>query len=115
MRFKGSCVSEVIAWALDVIEKSGKGPEMMLTMVKSEILHVGGNLGALSAYDDQPIPFIYVHTLYLLAFIYMPLVAYALANNLFEDPSDSWLVEVIGTLFLFIFLMFTDGLISIGK
>lgn len=110
-----NCFNEVIVWSMDVIDQHAKGSEIRVVAVTNEILQLANSIGILYAFDDQPIPFIYVHTLFLMSFIYMPMVAYTLASNLFENPTFNALEEIFGVMMMLIFLMFTEGLISIGR
>eukprot|EP01043_Picozoa_sp_COSAG02_P080658 COSAG02_NODE_19287_length_890_cov_1.536030_2_plen_84_part_01 len=44
-----------------------------------QIAQLRGAMGALYDFMDQPVPFFYVHLLYLTQAIYLPLLAYAVA------------------------------------
>jgi hypothetical protein len=78
----GVAYREVLAWlALDINamqmekvlhEKVGDG-------LWKDIVKVRENLEVIFDMDDQPIPFVYVHLIYLISTVYLPLMAYTLA------------------------------------
>jgi hypothetical protein len=83
--------------------------------VKEEVLSLAGLVGALYSFDGQPVPFIYLHTLFLMTVIFMPLMAYSLANNLIVNATNSILEEIFGAMIMTIFLLYTIGLVTISK
>jgi hypothetical protein len=65
------------------IQKKRWGPQgeqlsdMRADELVRHVLRLRGALGSLYDYKDQPVPFFYVHLLYLISAIYLPLFAYA--------------------------------------
>jgi hypothetical protein len=63
------------------IEKLSWGAKGELSDMRADelvrhVLRLRGALGSLYDYKDQPVPFFYVHLLYLISFVYLPLFAF---------------------------------------
>eukprot|EP01034_Spumella_vulgaris_P030602 gene30602-37845_t len=108
----GSAYREVIGWCLEIIyHHFHTDPDLLdvntMDRMVDELLTFRGKVGALFDYDDQPIPFVYVHLLTLLTEIYLPLFAYSTAVNTKNDLE--------GVLVLFLAAIYTLGLVAIGR
>jgi len=109
------CFNEVICWAIDVLDQSGPACESDKQPLKNEVLSLADLVGGLYSFDEQPFPLIYLHTLFLMTAIYMPLMSYTLAVNFVVKATNSILEEIFGAMLLTMFLLFTVGLIALGK
>ena len=63
--------------------EKGKLSDMRADELVRHVLRLRGALGSLFDFKDQPVPFFYVHLLYLISTIYLPLFAY---ENALEWP-----------------------------
>jgi hypothetical protein len=100
---------------MDLVDQHAVGCDQKKQQIIVQLLQIIGGIGILYVFDDQPVPFIYVHTLYLMSIIYIPMVSYTMASHLFSTPSINPLQEIFGIMTMMIFMMFTQGLISIGR
>ncbi len=106
----GSGYRELIGWCLEIIYHHFHADLLDLNTMDrmvAEVLTLRGHIGGLYDYDDQPIPFVYVHLLTMLVDIYMPLLAYANATSVGND--------VQGVIITFLAAIYTLGLVAIGR
>lgn len=123
----GAAYREVIGWCVELLfdlnkakpdknETVAENPIEPLTLqtLVSEVLALRGCIGALYDYDDQPIPFVYVHILFFLTLFYLPLMTYAVALQ-FPIGSEFYVPDIIGSLLVFVNVVFVVGLREIGR
>lgn len=111
MRVDGSGAfhREAINWAVDVVQgqvKAGILSDIRAVQVFEKLFNLRSSIGTLFVMRDVPMPFVYVHFLYLLSAIYMPLFAVLVANNFPYDPA----VEVVGAVCVLLNCAFIIGL-----
>lgn len=115
LRVDGSAVyaREIISWVVDIIHKevkTGMLSEYRADRVLERVLKLRGSIAALFKFRDRPIPFVYVHFVFFLSAIYMPLFAVLVADNFPDDPY----VEVVGVVCVFLNCFFIIGLRDIS-
>jgi predicted membrane chloride channel (bestrophin family) len=106
----GSAYRELIGWCLEIIYHHFNAKLMdshTMDRMVVEVLTFRGAIGSLYDYDDQPIPFVYVHLLTLLVDIYMPLLAYSQATQVGND--------VQGVIVVILAAVYTLGLVAVGR
>jgi len=104
---------EIISWTIDLIQeevKAGKVSEYCAAQLYKKLFRLRGSIGDLFKFRSLPIPFVYVHFVYFLSFIYMPLFAILVADNFPNNPD----IEVIGVLCVLLNCTFVIGLRDIG-
>jgi hypothetical protein len=60
---------------------TGTVEPQVLTEMMQLVCRLRGGIGALYDYAWQPVPFFYVHFIYLASGVYLPLAAFALARD----------------------------------
>ena len=68
----------------------------------------------LFAYQEQPVPFFYVHFIRLLVYLYLPLFSYALATTLSYDPSFFFFNMIIGIVVVIAYNIYVIGFHCLG-
>jgi len=80
----GAYHREVINWAVDLVQnevKTNNLSDYRAVQLFEKLFNLRSAIGTLFVMRDVPMPFVYVHFLYLLSAIYMPLFAVLVANN----------------------------------
>jgi hypothetical protein len=112
----GLAYREVLSWVvrdIGALQKQKIISDKIEDAMWKEVVKLRENLEVIFDMDDQPIPFVYVHLIYLISTVYLPLMAYTLAYNVsVADRSHG--VEVIGVLCLFLACLFVLGLRDLG-
>ena len=110
----GAGYRELLSWTLEILsEASRKGTlkdKLMGNLIK-EIIQLHENIASLYDFEDQPIPFVYIHLIFFLCLFYLPLFAYSLAVTL---PTNTGWVEVIGVIIVMLNTVFFLGLREVG-
>lgn len=112
----GIAYREVLSWVTDEVAALGKErimPDKICDSMWKEIIRTAENLAAMFDYEDQPIPFVYVHLTYIMALAYLPLLAYCLALSV-PPEFQSTGVELLGFLTIFLSCLFVLGLRDLG-
>ena len=124
----GNCFREVICWMLDLLSNRSNEKEddnatlssslvssQLCIMITDEILQLRGFVTLLFFFEDQPLPFVYLHSLVLSISMFLPICSYAIATNLFPKSilptvEDSYLYEPLGLFVLCLVIFFFEGL-----
>jgi predicted membrane chloride channel (bestrophin family) len=112
----GLAYREVLSWVvreIGALQKQKIISDKIEDAMWKEIVKLRDNLEVIFDMDDQPIPFVYVHLIYLISTVYLPLMAYTLAYNVSVE-SQSHGVELIGVACLFLTCLFVLGLRDLG-
>jgi predicted membrane chloride channel (bestrophin family) len=112
----GIAYREVLSWVVrenNALKKERVISEKVEDAMWKEIVKLRDNLEVIFDMDDQPIPFVYVHLIYIISMVYLPLMAYALAYNVAVE-AQSHGVELIGVACLFLTSLFVLGLRDLG-
>jgi len=80
----GSAYREVLSWVLDILEiqvankviSEGRHYNFL-----DQVLKLRSSMGSLYDYKTLPVPFIYVHYVYFMSFMYLPLFSILVATN----------------------------------
>jgi hypothetical protein len=105
----------LITWACDVaftLRDMKLVPDLYIFNVMISINALKTNIAVLFSYNSVPVPFNYVHAVYFIQYIYLPLFAYACANsmNLLEKGTSH---ELIGPVAVFLNCLFVIGLTGV--
>lgn len=119
----GSCCGEVICWMLDLLSIRSKEIEdsnrmsiplsssQLYFILHEEILQLRGFIALLFGFRDQPLPFVYLHSLVLSISMFLPICCYAVATNLFTIPTaENYIYEPLGLFVLSMLIFFFEGL-----
>jgi predicted membrane chloride channel (bestrophin family) len=112
----GIAYREVLAWVVrevSALQKERAMPDKIGDSIWKEVVKLRDHLEVIFDMDDQPIPFVYVHLIYLISTVYLPLMAYTLAYNVAVE-SQSPGVELVGVACLFLTCLFVLGLRDLG-
>jgi predicted membrane chloride channel (bestrophin family) len=112
----GLAYREVVTWVVrevGALQKQKVISDKIEDAMWKEIVKLRDNLEVIFDIDDQPIPFVYVHLIYLMSSVYLPLMAYTLAYNVSVEAYSHG-VEVIGVMCLFLACLFVLGLRDVG-
>eukprot|EP01033_Poteriospumella_lacustris_P006036 gene6037-4332_t len=114
----GSAYREVLGWCYDLLYAQFRKHREQFDIISfqtmlNELMALRGCIGTLYDYDDQPIPFIYVHLVFFLSMFYCPLIAYTAAVYM---PAKSYYIfpDVLGFFVVFLNMVFVIGLREIG-
>lgn len=114
----GSAYREILGWCYDLLYAQFRKHREQFDIISfqtmlNELMALRGCIGTLYDYDDQPIPFIYVHLVFFLSMFYCPLIAYTAAVYM---PAQSYYIfpDVLGFFIVFLNMVFTIGLREIG-
>lgn len=80
----------------------------------NEILLLRSSVTILYFFEDQPLPFVYLHCLVLSIGLFMLLATYCISTSLFLSGSASVLSEVVGVFVLCLIIIFFVGLKTIS-
>jgi len=114
----GTAYREVLTWCVDLIEKEYKAgfiTDMRCQQLQNQVLVLRDSIKTLYDFNDQPLPFFYVHLAYILVFFYLPLFTYAVAIDTTAKTDVDTYPEVIGCIIVLTNSLFMIGLINIGK
>ena len=111
----GACYREVLGWAMNLLFQAKKGflDMMVYSNLATETLQLRGAIGTLYDYEDQPIPYVYVHLMYSITLLYLLLFAYFVATSLSVD--NHHLRDIVGVIVVSIFSMIAIGILEIGR
>lgn len=115
MNSGGNCYREVVGWTLRILCEAHREKHIdsvVYNLMVSEVFQLRGCISVLYNYDDQPIPFVYVHLVYYLSFLYLLLTAFFVATNFSEE--DFW-ANVVALLIVSLNNLFTIGMLEIGR
>ena len=115
-----------VMWALEDISvcKKATSSDIEFNEIRKRVIHFNEAAASIFNFGNQPIPFFYVHLLYISASMFMPLFAIAVALNgtknicLYRDKykggvgfcSGGWGEEFLGTIIVFVMTVVVDGL-----
>ena len=108
----------MLTWCVDLIEKeyrAGFITDMRCQQLQNQVLVLRESIKTLYDFNDQPLPFFYVHLAYILVFFYLPLFTYAVAIDTTAKTDLDTYPEVIGCMIVLTNSLFMIGLITIGK
>lgn len=105
----GSAYREVLSWILDVLEiqvadkviSEGRHYNFL-----DQVLKLRSSMGSLYDYKTLPVPFIYVHYVYFMSFMYLPLFSILVATNFGADARS----EFVGYICVFLNCSFILGI-----
>lgn len=112
----GIAYREILAWVsaeTSTLSKEKLMPDKISDSMWKETIKVRENLAFIFDNDDQPIPFVYVHLIYLITLFFLPIVGYAVAINVAPEQQKSY-VEVVGIIIIFLTCLFVLGLRDLG-
>lgn len=112
----GACYREVLGWAMKLLieaKKDGYLDFIIYSNMCAEALQLRGAIGALYDFEDQPIPFVYVHLIYSITLMYLSLFAYFVGTSLPADHNH--LRDIVGIIIIFIFSLIAIGILEIGR
>eukprot|EP01036_Dinobryon_divergens_P030492 gene30492-39742_t len=97
-------------------DNSGGNPAALSAqlLLINEILLLRSSVTVLYFFEDQPLPFVYLHCLVLSIGLFMLLATYCIATSLFLSGSASVLSEVVGVFVLCLIIIFFVGLKTIS-
>lgn len=113
----GTAYREVLAWTCEVLR------DQVVQSVVSEriaentikiILNLRKELTRLYEYADQPIPFFYLHLVFFISLLYIPVFAYTVAVAVQDSVSQEDAVEIVGLLVIFMNGLFILGIRESG-
>jgi predicted membrane chloride channel (bestrophin family) len=111
----GACYREVLGWASSLLQEAHRSGQLVAVVynnMMNELLALRGHINTLYEYDDQPIPFVYVHLIYFLIIFYLPLFSFFVATSF--DAGHAW-SNCPGFVVVFLNSLFTVGLLEIGR
>lgn len=105
----GSAYREILSWILDILEiqvankviSEGRHYNFL-----DQVLKLRSSMGSLYDYKTLPVPFIYVHYVYFMSFMYLPLFSILVATNFAYDPRS----EFVGYICVFLNCSFILGI-----
>jgi len=112
----GSTYREAIAWCIHLSHEMGRSLDAQgrpyLSPFRQEqmdncILKLRGKLGKLFDYGDQPVPFFYVHLVWMMSLIYLPLFTLGVASD--PEFSTEQYPEVCGFVIVLACIVFIIG------
>ncbi len=111
----GGCYREVLGWEMTILhlakqQKYLDGFEYQA--IVSETLQLRGAIGALYDFEDQPIPFIYVHLIHFMTFLYLLYFSYFVGTSVGIDNQYRMIVGIIAVLIFGTILL---GMLQIGR
>ena len=113
----GTAYREVLAWACEVLRdqtvKSVVSERIAENTIKI-ILNLRKELTRLYEYADQPIPFFYLHLVFFISLLYIPIFAYTVAVAVDDSVSAGDAVEIVGLLVIFMNGIFILGIRESG-
>ena len=104
---------ECLTWAIDSLYRLRKNGVINVDdcyEVVRLILSMRGNIATLFHFNDEPVPFPYIHFVYLMQFIYLPLLAYSCAMGFPYTQHELTSQELFGPLVLFLCDLYFMGL-----
>jgi len=110
---------EILSWVTDENYKLARKkiiPDAVGSVIWKEIATVRENLSTFFENEDQPIPFLYIHLLYMMALVYLPLFAYSVATSVADATHGQQHsgVELIGVIIIFLNNLFVLGMRDLG-
>ena len=105
---------EVIVWVTTFVNEQlelGHVTAMEAWSLQNQILALRAKLASLYEYKDQPIPFVYIHMVYLLTSVYLPLFSYSMALSEPNTPCP----EAVGGMLVLLNLIFVIGIRVLGS
>ena len=81
----GAGYRELLCWSLEILNegvRSGKLKDKLMGNMVKEIMLLHEMISSLYDFGDQPIPFVYIHLIFFLCLIYLPLFSYSIAVNM---------------------------------
>ena len=110
---------EILSWITDETYKLSRRKVVdsdFAGVMWKEVTVVRENLSTFFENEDQPIPFIYIHLLYMMALVYLPLFAYSVAVSVAESTHGQQHsgVELIGVTIIFLNNLFVLGMRDLG-
>jgi predicted membrane chloride channel (bestrophin family) len=109
------CYLEVLGWATRLLSDdhhAGMLVPVVYNNMMSEVLQLRASISALFEFEDQPIPFVYVHLIYFLTAFYLPLFSFFVAISY---GNLNHLANIPGVVIVFLNNFFIVGLLEIGK
>jgi hypothetical protein len=110
----GAAYLELLTWCLQEIEISHKaenaGDHPLATQLRSCVTALRDRLATLYNFDDQPVPFFYVHFTCLVSVYYLPLFAVDTALSAGVGADANWVSEIVAALIVLLQLIFVIGL-----
>lgn len=110
---QGAGYRELLSWVLEILNeavRTGKMKDKLMGNMVKEVMFLHEAISSLYDFGDQPIPFIYIHIIFFLCLIYLPLFSYSVALSL----SASGLADIIGILIVTMNTVFFLGLREVG-
>ena len=112
----GSCYREVLGWAVTLIQQARCGTiasvppidAQQYQILLSEVLQLRGAIGTLYDFEDQPIPFIYVHLVHFITIVYLLFFAYFVGTS-------AGVSLVTGIVAVVLFGTIALGILEIGR
>jgi predicted membrane chloride channel (bestrophin family) len=110
----GAAYLELLTWCLQEIEISHQaenaGDHPLATQLRSTVTALRDRLATLYNFDDQPVPFFYVHFTCLVSVYYLPLFAVDTALSAGVGADANWVSEIVAALIVLLQLIFVIGL-----
>ena len=113
----GAAYREVLAWSTEAMRDQvvkGVVSERISENTIKIILNLRKELTRLYEYADQPIPFFYLHLVFFVSLLYIPVFAYTVAVAVDEDVHPGDAVEIVGLLVIFMNGLFILGIRESG-
>ena len=107
---------EILAWVLSDVASMNVDKtisDRATTFMWLQVTNIRYALAQMFDNDDQPIPFVYVHLIYFLSLLFLPIMSYSVAVNVGTAAQESG-VELLGGLIVFITTVFFLGLRDLG-
>ncbi len=118
MEAGGGCYREVLGWAMRVLhiaKRDGYLDMIQYDRAVSELLQLRGCIGTLYDYEDQPIPFVYVHLVHVITLLYICYFSYFIGTSMNPGKTTSVYSDIAGILALIIFNLIAIGILEIGR
>lgn len=116
METGGACYREVLSWIMNLLftaKKFGYIDTIVYNSMSSEVLQLRGAIGQLFDFEDQPIPFVYVHLIHFITLLYLCLFSFFVGTSIGE-PHNHYR-DIIGLVVILILDMVAIGILEIGR
>lgn len=118
METGGSAYRELLTWCCSEVctaEKNGLISQFVAEQIRQNLFTMRGNIANLYIPEDQPIPFFYLHFLWMLSVMYLPLFSIKMAADAGSGDDLNWFNDVVFGLVVILQASFVIGLILLGR
>ena len=115
----GSCYREILQWVqieVENLREDQQVDETTASVLAERVINIQSSISQLYNFCDQPLIFFYIHLLYIVTIIYLPMFnLYACAIFSLEKGIVNYAVEIVQVCVIWLHHVFYTGMRELGK